>query len=270
MDETHKKIYDIYKRMNDTMECSLCNQTMKFTSSKLHFSTIKNHLLNKHYDVYRQVCDIDENPCKVTKLDSWVIKCDTEALPVGIAFIDRQTIAAVASRHILPFNIVEDPIFSWAYPHQVKDRHIIAQRISELASDWRKQIGTKLNCKFLSISLDGWTNNVSHKLHFCLMIHDGPKVYFWSSQVMLEMDHQAFKVLVESVINEIQTFGGIVTSLVADNARNVQLALKSISKEKKGILQVRCIAHIINLMQGDVFRRVNLAKQSLNSAVNSK
>ena len=58
---------------------------------------------------------------------------------------------------------------------------------------------------------------------------------------MLELDHQAIKVLVESVINEIQTFGGIVTSLVADNARNVQLALKSISNEKKGILQVRCV-----------------------------
>ena len=81
MAETHNKIYDIYQRLNDTMQCRLCNQTMKFTSSKLHFSTIRNHLLNKHYDVYRQVCDInDENPGKVTKLDSYVIKCDTEAL----------------------------------------------------------------------------------------------------------------------------------------------------------------------------------------------
>ena len=67
----------------------------------------------------------------------------------------------------------------------------------------------------------------------------------------------------ESVVNEIQKFGGIGNSLFADNARNVQLALKSISKEKKGILQVRCIAHIINLMQGDVFRSVVVAKQSL-------
>ena len=32
---------------------------------------------------------------------------------------------------------------------------------------------------------------------------------------------------------------------------------------KKGILQVRCIAHIINLTLGDVFRHLNLTKQSL-------
>ena len=72
--------------------------------------------------MYRQVCDInDDNPSKVPKLDRWTIKSDAEALPVGIPFTDRQAIAAVASRHILSFNIVEDPIFTWAYPHQVKN-----------------------------------------------------------------------------------------------------------------------------------------------------
>ena len=143
-------------------------------------------------------------------MDRWAIKSDIEVFPMDIPFIDRQAIAAVASRHVLPFNIVEGPIFTWAYPHQGKDRHLIAKRISDLANERRNQIGTQLKCKFLSISVDGWTNNVSHNHHFCLMVHESSKVYFWRSEVMMKMDNQAIKILLESVsINEIQTFGGI-------------------------------------------------------------
>ena len=95
------------------------------------------------------------------------------------------------------------------------------------------------------------------------MVHDGPTVFFWKSQVMVELDNEVIKILVESVIEEMKMYGGIVIATVADNARNVQLALMKIARDQKGILQVRCIAHIINLMQGDVFRRINVAKHAL-------
>ena len=56
----------------------------------------------------------------------------------------------------------------------------------------------------------------------------------------------AIKVLIEAVIDEMKMYDGIVIATVADKARNVQLALKNITYEHKGILHVRCIAHIIN------------------------
>lgn len=102
MAENFKNIYDIYKRLNDTMESKLCNQIMDYTSSKANFSTLKKHLFNKHFDVYRLIHDVnDQSRSKAPKLDLWATKNDLEFLPMYIPFIDRQAIAAVASRQIL-------------------------------------------------------------------------------------------------------------------------------------------------------------------------
>ena len=119
------RISTIFTSVSTTQCNVLCTQTMKFTSSKANYSNLRNHLLNKHYDVYRIFYDVyrifydvnDKSQRKVPKLDRWAIKSDIEVLHMDIPFIDRQAIADVANRHVFQFNIVEDPIFTWAYPH---------------------------------------------------------------------------------------------------------------------------------------------------------
>ena len=54
---------------------------------------------------------------------------------------------------------------------------------------------------------------------------------------MCELDNLDVKALVESVIDEMIQVGGIVFADVANNARNVQLALKKLTIQQNGIFK---------------------------------
>ena len=121
--------------------------------------------------------------------------------------LDRQVIAACCSKHILPFDIVEDPVFSWAYPCAVSGRQSISDRVSELAREWRLKITEKIRGKFLTIMLDGWTKTVSNNLQICYVLWSGEKICYWKSVNMNEKKSETIGNDLQSVVTELHSSG---------------------------------------------------------------
>ena len=121
---------------NDKMKCRYCQEDIKFTNSHLHSSNLRNHLTFKHPGNL----SVPEK-AKVPKMDDYFTghKSSLPSLPA----LDRQTLAVCCSAHPLPFNLVEDKVFQWAYNCPVKDRRRISIRVTELARDWREKIGVE-------------------------------------------------------------------------------------------------------------------------------
>ena len=138
---------------NDKMKCRYCQEDIKFTNSHLHSSNLRNHLTFKH----PEKLSVPEK-AKVPKIDDYFTG-HKSSLP---SLLDRQTLAVCCPAHPLPFNLVEDKVFQWAYNCPVKDRRRISIRVTELARDWREKICGSFPGKFFTILLDGWTNPVTN------------------------------------------------------------------------------------------------------------
>ena len=99
---------------NDKMKCRYCQEDIKFTNSHLHSSNLRTHLTFKH----PEKLSVPEK-AKVPKIDDYFTghKSSLPSLPA----LGRQTLAVCCSAHPLPFNLVEDKVFQWAYNCPVKD-----------------------------------------------------------------------------------------------------------------------------------------------------
>ena len=179
---------------NDKMKCSYCQEDIKFTNSHLHSSNLRNHLTFKH----PEKLSVPEK-AKVPKIDDYFTGHES-SLP-SLPALDRQTLAVCCSAHPLPFNLVENKVFQWAYNCPVKDRRRICIRVTELARDWREKICGSFPGKFFTILLDGWTNPVTRQSHMCYMLCDRNKLVYWKSVVvedstqepLFEQTRQIFK-----------------------------------------------------------------------------
>lgn len=80
------------------------------------------------------------------------------------------------------------------------------------------------------------------------MVHERSKVIFREARWLRKRNGLSDQNTREVCNKRNSNDGVIVISLVGDNTRSVQLALKTTTYEKKGILQVRCIVHINKLM----------------------
>ena len=123
---------------NDKMKCRYCQEDIKFTNSHLHSSNLRNHLTFKHPEKLSV-----PKKAKVPKIDDYFTghKSSLPSLPA----LDRQTLAVCCSAHPLPFNLVEDKVFQWAYNCPVKDRRPFGQRYIE--SDSHRS-GDPYTCAF--------------------------------------------------------------------------------------------------------------------------
>lgn len=116
------------------MKCKYCNCLIKFVNSHSHLSSLKKHLQAKHAE------KLEENQPQPKRIKiSDFFSNSQSSLPM-LPSIDRQAIAACCASHVLPFDIVEDPIFQWAYPCSVTDRKKLSARIQSIASEWRSKI----------------------------------------------------------------------------------------------------------------------------------
>jgi hypothetical protein len=243
------------------MKCTICSKELKYENAKKNASTLRNHYEKQHRK------DNDEPPKKVQKISDYFTASDASdnGLP-NLPPLDRQAIAACCSRHVLPFDIVEDEVFQWAYSCSVKNRQRISSRVSEIAAEWRTKILEMIKNKFISVMLDGWKNPINGKHHLCYMLWNGDKVFYWSS---VDLSRQTTDAILESLlpmIEELTRHGAKVIGLVADNARNIQSAIRaaSVLEGNIEILTVSCAAHLLNLIEGDIFTKVSVAKDSID------
>ena len=179
---------------NDKMKRRYCQEDNKFTNSHLHSSNLRNHLTFKH----PEKLSVPEK-AKVPKIDDYFTghKSSLPSLPA----LDRQTLAVCCSAHPLPFNLVEDKVFQWAYNCPVKDRRRISIRVTELARDWREKICGSFPGKFFTILLDGWTNPVTRQSHMCYMFCDRNKLVYWKSVVVEDKRAQNLFEILELTIS---------------------------------------------------------------------
>ena len=234
---------------NDKMKCRYCQEDIKFTKSHLHSSNLRNHLTFKH----PEKLSVPEK-AKVPKIDDYFTghKSSLPSLPA----LDRQTLAVCCSAHPLPFNLVEDKIFQWAYNCPVKDRRRISIRVTELARDWREKICGSFPGKFFTILLDGWTNPVTRQSHMCYMLCDRNKLVYWKSVVVEDKRAQNLFEILELTIAELKDAGANVTAVIGDNAANIQSSLKLLNNNCPEILVGGCAAHILNLLVSDIFKAI--------------
>jgi hypothetical protein len=235
-------------------KCKHCDYEAKFESSHKHSSNLRNHIATKHPAL------LQGSSPKVPKLDDYFIKADS--LP-SLPAIDRQAIAACCSNHVLPFDIVEDKMFQWAYDCQVKSASRLSNRISELAEDWRQKILSDFKGRFLTIMLDGWTNPINGQSHMCYMISDKEKLYYWKSLVVETKTAQHLADILKDTIQEVVSAGATVICCVGDNARNIQASFRLLRDDLPSVLAAPCCAHILNLLVGDIFKNIVTVKESM-------
>ena len=211
---------------NDFKKRRTCSVRIKFIDLHTYGTSLRTHMLKQHPELF----ETDSKQSKLPKTSDFYTenKHDLPALPK----LDRVVITICSSKHVLPFDIVEDPIFQWGFNFSGFDRRTISQRVTELAEDLRVKIKSEFAIKFVSIMLDGWTNSITKNHHICFIVKVDETLYYWSSIVVRDKTANSIKDYTISVVDNVEQSGGKVVSCVADNARNVQLALRQISQEK--------------------------------------
>ena len=127
------------------MKCNLCRTISRYENADKHASTFRNHMRTVHE------LNTEPNPNKQARITSFTVPVSVGQQFPNLPALDIQVIAACCSKHILPFDIVEDPVFSWAYLCAVSRSQSISDRVSELARNWRLKITEKIGRNFLKI-----------------------------------------------------------------------------------------------------------------------
>lgn len=90
------------------------------------------------------------------------------------------------------------------------------------------------------------------------------QLYFWKSLELTSVNSISISSEIENVIEEVQSSIGKVIAIVGDNARNIQAAIRIITTKFKYIIGVGCYAHLFNLIMGDVFTKLPVAKEVMH------
>ena len=239
-------------------ECKInnCEVKIKYESAKKHSSILRNHMNNKHSEVF------EEPNAKIPKMTDYIVPSGSEDKYPNLPALDRQAIAACCSSHVIPYDIVEDDVFQLAYPCAIKSRKI-AERVATIANEWRDVIKKEAEGMSLTIMLDGWTNSKSKKHHVCILLWNSSKIFYLLSKVLQTKTANDFKNLIEETLTSLSN--ARIVAAVADNARNIQGGLKMINAAHPRILAVKCGAHLLNHISGDVFKKIDIAADALKS-----
>ena len=256
---TKYRIYFSKCDIANKLQCNHCSDTVTYKSSHQHSSTLRNHIIGKHPELNEE----KNKEKQENKIETYFGPQSTNDLP-ALPVKDRQAIAACCCSHVLPFSVVEDKYFQWAYPCSVKQGDTIATRISELATEWRKKIQLKLKGKLLSIALDGWTDSISGNHHICILLWTGEDLFYWESKVMTSKNSESIYNELSAVSNDIISCGGKIVAAVADNARNMQSALKMLNNEHNQIIPVPCCAHLLSLMMSDALKKTSIGQLAMS------
>lgn len=136
--------------------------------------------------------------------------------------------------------------------------------MSEIAAEWRTKVLEIIKNTFITVMLDVWKNPINGKHHLCYMLWNGDKLFYWSSVDLHRQSTAIFETLIP-VIEELKRHGAKVIGLVADNAKNIQSAIctASVRDGNIEILTVSCAVHLLNLIEGDIFTKVRVSKDSI-------
>lgn len=106
----------------------------------------------------------------------------------------------------------------------------------------------------IASALDGWTDPCGNSIWAFMLITNQRKEYLLNLENLSDKSHTAE--YLSSVIEEVITKVGTnkFVAIISDNGPNVAAARKIISKKYPTILNIRCIAHCINLISSDIVK----------------
>lgn len=117
----------------------------------------------------------------------------------------------------------------------------------------------------LQSALDGWTDPCGNSIWAFMLITSQRKEYLLKLENLSDKRHTAE--CISNAIEEVIVRIGIdkFAAIISDNGANVAAARRIISQKYPSILNIRCIAHCINLISSDIIK-INQANKLVRQA----
>jgi|SRR3989337_1596718 len=160
----------------------------------------------------------------------------------------------------LPLALVEHPFFhefiktlrsTYSLPSRwILSNTLLNQEIARVNVKVMRIVDKEVN---LTIAFDGWTNSTGQSIYDYCLITEERKEYLWSSKNYSNIPHHTGIFLGEEIIKIVEDIGPEkLAAIVSDNAPNACAARKILCEKYPHILNIRCIAHCINLITKDL------------------
>ncbi|EXX61403.1 hypothetical protein RirG_171450 [Rhizophagus irregularis DAOM 197198w] len=120
------------------------------------------------------------------------------------------------------------------------------------------------NSSNLTLALDGWTSPTGASIYNYIILTPDREQYLYALHDY-SSDHHTGEFLANGIADVIEKIGPKkITALVTDNAANCVKAREIISSQYPNIINIRCIAHFVNLITKDIMGH-DFAKQTIKS-----
>lgn len=167
----------------------------------------------------------------------------------------------------LPFSLIEHPFFiefikilrtTYNLPSRwVLTETLIIQEISRITLKVKRIIDEENN---LTIAFDGWTNSTGQSIYDYCLITEERKEYLWCSKNYSDVPHHTGTFLGNEIIKIIDDIGPEkLAAVVSDNAPDARIARRILCEKYPHILNIRCMAHCINLITKDLCKHTFVA-----------
>ena len=124
------------------------------------------------------------------------------------------------------------------------------QEITRIDVKTNRIINQEIN---LTITFDGWTGPSGQSVYDYCLITEERKEYLWLSENYSDIPHHTGEFLGEELIKIVENIGSEkLAAVVSDHASNARVAQKILCEKYPHILNIRCIAHSINLITKDL------------------
>ncbi|GBC53617.1 ribonuclease H-like domain-containing protein [Rhizophagus irregularis DAOM 181602=DAOM 197198] len=197
--------------------------------------------------------------------------CEPTTLPSSkIASITRALLRAFVCCGI-PFSVIQNPFFI-EFLNEIRpgyepptDELLSGRLLSEETSRINKKVDVIIkNSSNLTLALDGWTSPTGTSIYNYIILTPDREQYLYALHDY-SSDHHTGEFLANGIADVIEKIGPKkITALVTDNAANCVKAREIISSQYPNIINIRCIAHFVNLITKDIMGH-DFAKQTIKS-----
>jgi hypothetical protein len=159
----------------------------------------------------------------------------------------------------LPFALIEHPFFvefiktlrtTYNLPSRwILSETLIIQEVSRISLKINRIINEESN---LTIAFDGWTNSTGKSVYDFCLITEERKEYLWCTKDYSDVSHTG-EFFGDELIKIVKDIGPEkLGAVVSDNAPDARVARRILCEKYPHILNIRCMAHCINLITKDV------------------
>jgi len=157
----------------------------------------------------------------------------------------------------LPFALIEHPFFHefikilcTTYNRWILSNTLLVQETARINVKITRIIDKEIN---LTIAFDGWTNSSGQSIYDYCLITEDRKEYLWLTKDYSDIPHHTGAFLGNEIIKIVENIGPEkLAAVVSDNAPDARVARRILCEKFPHILNIRCIAHSINLITKDL------------------